>query len=95
MDSSFDWNPQLGAIVLAREYNAELLIDERAGRLIASKLGIEHTCVVGLLVRAKQGGLIPRVLPLLLRARDEMNFFISDELIKEVRRLSDELEDRS
>ena len=39
------------AIVLAREHDAELLIDERAGRLFARRLGIGHTGVLGLLVR--------------------------------------------
>ena len=76
--------------VLAREHDAELLIDERSGRLVARRLGIGHTGVLGLLVRAKQKGLIPKVLPLVFRARDEMNFFISDAVVEQVRRLADE-----
>ncbi|PYS34446.1 MAG: DUF3368 domain-containing protein [Acidobacteria bacterium] len=78
------------AIVLAREHDAALLIDERAGRLIARRLGISHTGVLGLLVRAKQKGLISDVLPLVLRARDEVNFFVSDAVVDQVRRLADE-----
>ena len=66
------------AIVLARELGAELLIDERVGRLVAKRLGIGYLGVIGLLLRAKQAGIIAEVLPFLLRARDEMNFFVSD-----------------
>ena len=75
------------AIVLAREREAELLIEERMGRLVARRLGIGHTGVIGLLVRAKQKQLISTVLPLVLRARDEMNFFVSDEVIEQIRGL--------
>jgi predicted nucleic acid-binding protein len=78
------------AIVLARELGAELLIDERAGRIVALRLGIIHLGVIGLLVRAKQKGIIENVVPLVLRARDEMNFFVSDAVIEEVRRLTRE-----
>ena len=78
------------AIVLARENDAELLIDERAGRLVARRLCIGHIGVLGLLVQAKRRGLISNVLPLVLRARDEMNFFLSDSVVEQVRRLADE-----
>jgi len=46
--------------------------------------------VIGLLVRANQKHLIPTVLPLVLRARDEMNFFVSDAVIEQIRRLAGE-----
>lgn len=78
------------AIVLARELGAELLIDERAGRLVAKRLGIGYLGVIGLLLRAKQAGIIAEVLPLVLRARDEMNFFVSDAVIEQVRELAGE-----
>jgi predicted nucleic acid-binding protein len=78
------------AIVLARELGAELLIDERAGRLVAERLGIIHLGVIGLLVRAKQKGIIGNVVPLVLQTRDEMNFFVSDTVIEQVRRLTGE-----
>jgi predicted nucleic acid-binding protein len=75
------------AIALAQEVGAELLIDERAGRLVAKRLGIAYLGVIGLLVRAKQKSAIPNVVPLVLQARDEMNFFVSDAVIDEVRRV--------
>ena len=78
------------ALVLARELSAELLIDERAGRIVARRLGIRHTGVIGLLVRAKQEGMISQVVPLILQARDEMNFYVSEAVIEDVRRLADE-----
>jgi uncharacterized protein len=75
------------AIVLAQEFGAQLLIDERAGRLVAERLGIANLGVIGVLVRAKQKGIVENVVPLVLQARDEMNFFVSDAVIDEVRRL--------
>ena len=81
---------EVEAIVLARELGAELLIDERAGRLVAKRLGIGYLGIIGLLLRAKQAGIIAEVLPFILRARDEMNFFVSDAVIEEVRQLAGE-----
>jgi predicted nucleic acid-binding protein len=78
------------AIVLAHELAAELLIDERAGRLVAKRLGINYLGVIGLLLRAKQVGMIPGVLPLIVRARDELNFFVADAVIEQVRQLAGE-----
>jgi hypothetical protein len=78
------------AIVLAQEFNAQLLIDERAGRLVADRLGIAHLGVIGLLVRGRQKGIVTNVVPLVLRAREELNFFVSDAVIDEVRRIADE-----
>jgi uncharacterized protein len=75
------------AIVLAQEFSAQLLIDERAGRLVADRLGIAHLGVIGLLVRAKQKGILGNVIPLVLRAREELNFFVSDAVIDQVRRI--------
>jgi uncharacterized protein len=76
--------------VLARELDAELLIDERAGRLVARRLGISDLGVIELLLRAKEVGMIPEVLPLIVRARDELNFFVPDAVIEHVRQLAGE-----
>jgi uncharacterized protein len=78
------------AIVLARELGAELLIDERAGPQVAERLRVPRVGVVGLLLRGKQHGLVPAVVPLILRARDELGFFLSDDLIEQARRLANE-----
>lgn len=68
------------AIALAREHpGATLLMDERRGRRYAEALGIPIVGTAGLLVRAKQRGLIAEVRPLLddLRA---VGFWLSDPL---------------
>jgi predicted nucleic acid-binding protein len=84
---------QLGeceAIALAEEIPAKLLIDERAGRMIAKKLGIPLTGVIGILIEAKSRGMVPAVLPLLTRLRADLGFFLSDEVMDDVRRLCNE-----
>lgn len=67
------------AIALAEELRVELLIDERAGRRAALARGVTLTGVVGLLVRAKQRNLLPQVVPLIEKARDEIGFFVNTE----------------
>jgi predicted nucleic acid-binding protein len=84
---------QLGeaeAIALAQELGTELLIDELAGRRAAHARGVALTGVVGLLVRAKQRNLIPQVIPLIERARDEIGFFVTTKLIEQARQLASE-----
>jgi predicted nucleic acid-binding protein len=78
------------AIALAEEVNAEILIDERAGRLIALQRGLRVTGVVGLLVESRVRGFIPAVVPLLEQLRTELGFYLSDDLIERARRESKE-----
>ncbi len=78
------------AITLAREFDAELLIDERAGRAIADSLGLRYVGIIGTLIRAKQRGLIPQVIPLIAQARDNAGFHVSDRLFKRARELTGE-----
>ncbi|MFM8005994.1 MAG: DUF3368 domain-containing protein [Dolichospermum sp.] len=57
------------AIVLALEMKAEqVLIDERRGRIIAAKLNLHYTGILGVLVEAKSQGFISTVKPLLIRS---------------------------
>lgn len=74
------------AIVLAEESEADLLVDERAGRAIAVQRGLRVTGTVGLLVEARRRGLIPKVVPLLKQLRLELGFYLSDTLIEFARR---------
>jgi predicted nucleic acid-binding protein len=78
------------AIAPAEEVNAELLVDERAGRLIALQRGLRVTGVVGILVESRSRGLIDGVVPLLERLRSELGFYLSDDLIRHARRESGE-----
>ena len=59
-------------IALAEELSArEVLLDERAARAIAITRGLPVIGTAGLLVRAKDRGVIPAVRPFLTRMQDE------------------------
>lgn len=52
------------AIALAVELQAgQVLIDERRSRLVAARLNLRHTGILGILVEAKSQGLIAEVKP--------------------------------
>lgn len=79
------------ALSLALEVHAvAVLIDEVDGRAAARRLGLSVIGVLGVLIRAKEKGLVSKVAPLLERLRKEINFFISDDLAREVLRLAGE-----
>lgn len=68
-------------IVLALQLQADLvLIDEQAGRRAAQHLGLTVMGVVGLLVRAKQSGLIREVRPLLEALRQQAGFYLAQSV---------------
>ncbi|PSB34428.1 DUF3368 domain-containing protein [Stenomitos frigidus] len=73
------------AIVLALELNASLLIiDERPGRSIARQNSILIIGVLGVLLEAKQQGLIASVQPLVDRLINELEFRVSKRLYETV-----------
>jgi predicted nucleic acid-binding protein len=77
------------AIALAYERRSLLVIDDRLGRAAARRLGLVVTGVVGVLVQAKQAGLVAGVRPLL----DEMRrrgYWLSDEILDAASRLAGE-----
>lgn len=69
------------AIALAIELSADrLLIDERLGRSIAASYGLKLRGLVGILINAKQQGLIPVLQPILDRLINQAGFRVSQTL---------------
>ncbi|MGG6266204.1 DUF3368 domain-containing protein [Leptolyngbya sp. AN03gr2] len=79
------------AIALAVEVEADqVLIDERRGRLVASKLNLRYTGVLGILVEAKSKGFIVEVKPLLDALIHDAGFWIAEPLYNNVLQLVNE-----
>jgi uncharacterized protein len=78
------------AIALALERRLPLLIDEVAGRDVAQRLDIRVTDSAGVLILAKQAGLLPAVRPLLDRLIDE-GLWLSTTLYSQILRRVGEL----
>jgi hypothetical protein len=76
---------EAAAIALAIEINADrLLIDERLGRSIALKYGLKIRGILGILVNAKNQGIIPASKPLLDRLINEAGFRVSQPLYERI-----------
>lgn len=73
------------AIALALELSADqILIDERRGRLVAARLNLNYTGILGILVEAKSKRLILSVKPLLEDLINQAGFWIAEPLYKSV-----------
>ncbi len=81
------------AIVLACEIAADaILIDEADGRKIArQQFGLQVTGTLGILLAAKERGLISAIRPLVDQLRDSLGFFVSESLYQEILRLASEV----
>jgi uncharacterized protein len=77
-------------IALAREMeNPWVLLDDKKARRVAQQLGLRVIGTVGLLLRAKAGGLVADVKPS-LNSAVEAGFYISPPLYREALRLAGE-----
>jgi hypothetical protein len=69
------------AIILALELKADLLLmDERRGRAVAMRYGLQVTGLLGVLLQAKGNRLIPAVKPLMERLIEQADFRVSNQL---------------
>lgn len=67
------------AIALAAQRKCWVVLDDHQARSAAARLGVETIGTVGILLRAKRGGLVPEVKPL-LNALDDAGFRVDTKL---------------
>lgn len=82
------------SIALAKELDAELLIiDEKKGRKLAEELKIKVTGTLGVVVRAKQVGILSEVKSTIMQMTSLQNpgaFHVSTDLIAQILKLAGE-----
>ncbi len=73
------------AIALAASLKADLLLlDERKGRLVASRLGLAYVGLLGVLVEAKHRGLVVELKPIIDDLITKAGFWISLQLYERI-----------
>jgi predicted nucleic acid-binding protein len=73
------------AIALAKELAADLLLlDERRGRAVASRLGLRFIGLLGVLIEAKQRGSLAVIKPVLDDLMAKAGFWVSQQLYTRV-----------
>ena len=73
------------AIALAVEKQADLLlIDERRGRQVATRMGLTYIGLLGILLEAKRQGFLPEVQPVLEDLIAKAGFWVSPQLYTRV-----------
>ena len=81
---------EASAIALSMSiHNSLLIVDELKGRKIAQKLNLRYSGTLGLILKAKQVGIIPTIGPTLQKIR-KTNFWISEELFEFLMRKANE-----
>jgi predicted nucleic acid-binding protein len=81
---------EVEVMLLSKEIDADLvIIDDGLARKHAKRLGLNITGTVGVLLRAKSSGIISEVAPMLNKLVSD-DFYISDEICREVLRLAGE-----
>ncbi len=67
-----------------------LVIDDRAGRDVARGLNISVSGVVGILLLAREKGMLGKISPLLEELRDK-GYWLSDEVLQAAKKLAGEI----
>ena len=62
---------------------AAVLVDERKGRRAATQLGLPVLGTLGLLIRAREGGVLPALRPL-FDALQDSGYFLSPTLVERI-----------
>lgn len=82
---------EIAALSLALEQKIiDVLIDERAARAVATSLSLRPVGILGILIRSKNNGLLPAVMPLVNRLKTEAGFWLSHELTEKIRQITGE-----
>jgi uncharacterized protein len=80
LGTELDWG-EAEAIALAKERRADLLLmDELDGRRVALREGVPFIGLLGVIVQAKQIGLVPSVRQLISELEAVADFRLSDEI---------------
>ena len=79
-----DWGESEALAIALERGPCTLVMDEKAGRRKAQDLGIEVIGTIGILLKAREEGLITAVRPLVERLRNELNFFLSEQFVAEI-----------
>jgi predicted nucleic acid-binding protein len=79
------------AIALALEIpNSTLILDDNKARKAAIKLGLTITGTLGVIIKSKLTGTIPKIQPILIKLQNT-DFRLSNELLNEALKQADEL----
>lgn len=74
--------PEVQALSLAVELSAgAILLDDLPARRAAATLGLRPMGTLGVLIRAKEQGLLPALRPEIVRLRGDLGFFLSDGIV--------------
>ena len=77
------------AITLSQEQKCRIILDDRQARNVGSHMGLRFIGTVGILLLAKQRGILPTIKPV-LQNLDDTGFYVSAALKEEALRLSEE-----
>lgn len=65
-------------------------MDERRGRIVATRYGLQVTGLLGVLVQAKQNSLIQSVKPLVDQLIEQADFRVGDQLYTTILKIAGE-----